>query len=337
MKSVLSIGRRAALLGAASALIATVALPVAASEPHLIRVGAPFGAVPGIKTAIEEGLFEEAGIEIEIVTLSGGPNILAATVGGSVDVGYADLFAWVGARANGFDLTLIQSANGRGNTDYIIAGADSGIVRPEDLRGRTIGTAAHAQSRLRVALYLERFGIESEEVEYVIINARETVGAALSSGQIDAAIAADPNVVQWEQQYGVIPLEGRPWEQIPEGATTAGYFVTDAWLEANPELAATFVRIAREGAVLYQAYSPEEKANIVRIYSDIDLIALDAETPGVLQRIADDNAAHTGPIDLEATTEWLRTAEAHGVISEAIDIAPLLHWTATAESLELGQ
>lgn len=335
LKSITSRGVFSGVLAAATAslLLATASFPASAQEAEKIRIGAPFGAIPGIKTAIEEGIFEREGIDIEIVTLAGGPNILAATVGGSLEIGYADLFAWVGARENGFDLTFLQAANGRGNSDYIIAAADSGIESPADLAGRKIGTAAHAQSRLRVQLYLERFGVDPESVEYVIINQRETVGAALASGQIDASIAADPNVAQWEQQYGVRPLEGRPWEQIPERTSTAGFFATSDWVEANPDLAERFVRAAREGADAYNAYSAEEKAQISLTYDDIDLFALEEEVPGVIDRLNDATAAQSGPADIEAIHEWLEIAHSKGVISQVIDIEPLLYRTATAPSL----
>lgn len=333
-----TITRRNALLGALgislSGLVALSAASPAAAQPlDKIRLGAPFGAVPGIKTAIEEGIFKREGIEIEIVTLSGGPNILAATVGGSLEVGYADLFAWVGARENGFDLTFLQAANGRGNSDYIIAAPKSGIEKPADLVGKKIGTAAHAQSRLRVRLYLERFGVDPEAVEYVIINQRETVGAALASGQIDASIASDPNVAQWEQQYGVKVLEGRPWEQIPERTSTAGFFATGAWIKANPDLADRFVRAAREGATTYNAYSAQQKAQISLKYDSVDLFALEKEVPGVIERLNDVNAAQAGPVDLQAVREWLEIARSKGVIKQAIDIEPLLYKTATAASL----
>lgn len=333
--SIATISRRLALLGsAATALAFALALPVSAfADDAKIRLGAPFGAVPGIKTAIEEGLFEREGIEVEIVTLSGGPNILAATVGGSLEVGYADLFAWVGARENGFDLTFLQPANGRGNSDYIIAGPNSGIETPADLVGKKVGTAAHAQSRLRVGLYLERFGVDPASVEYVIINQRETVGAALASGQIDASIAADPNVAQWEQEYGVKPLEGRPWEQIPERTSTAGFFATAQWTEANPELAERFVRAARAGAQTYNAYSAEQKAQISLKYDGVDLFELEKEVPGVIERMNDSNAAQSGPADVEAIREWLEIAHERGIIAEVIDVEPLLYRTATAPSL----
>ncbi|WP_420225105.1 ABC transporter substrate-binding protein [Pigmentiphaga litoralis] len=267
------------------------------------------------------------------MTLAGGPNILAATVGGSLEVGYADLFAWVGALDNGFDLTMLQSANGRGNSDYLIAGPNTGIQSPKDLKGKKIGVAAHAQSKLRVGLYLERFGLSAKDIQFVVMNQRDTVGAALSSGQLDASIAADPDVAQWEHQYKVRPLEGRPWEQIPAATTTAGFFVTKAWAAKNPELAVRFVRAARAGAARYNAYSAEQKAGISLKYDKVDLFKLEKEVPGVIKRMDDANAAQSGPTDIAATNGWIAIAQKHGVVKKAIDITPLLYPTATADTL----
>ena len=338
-----SASRRSALkllqAGAAAALVTSVigmwstSAIAQSAEPVTLRLGAPVGAVPGIKTAIEEGLFAREGIKISLVTLAGGPNILAATVGGSLEVGYADLFAWVGALDNGFDLTMLQSANGRGNSDYLIAGPNSGIKSPKDLKGKKVGVAAHAQSKLRVALYLERFGLSAKDIQYVVMNQRDTVGAALFSGQIDASIAADPDVAQWEYQYKVRPLEGHPWEQIPATTTTAGFFVTKAWVAKNPELAVRFVRAARAGAAQYNAYSAEQKARISLKYDKVDLFKLEKEVPGVIKRMDDANAAQSGPIDIATTNRWINIAQEHGTIKKAIDVTPLVYSTATADKL----
>jgi ABC-type nitrate/sulfonate/bicarbonate transport system substrate-binding protein len=312
----------------ATLALACAVQPAFAAEPVTLRVGTPFSAVPGIKAAIEEGYFKREGIDVQLVVLSGGPNILAATVGGSVDIGYADMFAWIGSTENGFSLRLVQGANGRGQSDYLIVGPRSGVASPQDLVGKKIGVAAHAQSRLRVALYLKRFGVDPSQVQTVVINQRDTVGAALASGQIQAAIASDPDVAQWQHQFGVIPLTGRPWQQIPEHATTAGFFATPAFVSAHADLVDRFARIARAGAVRYNHYSAEQKARIALKYDHIDLFALEKQTPGILKRMDDTDSAQEGPINLADTNAWLDIARANGVIKGRFDLKPLIDSTA---------
>jgi ABC-type nitrate/sulfonate/bicarbonate transport system substrate-binding protein len=300
---------------ATAILSACAGAPRAQTMPVILKVGAPVGAIPGVKTAIEEGYFRDEGIDVQLVTLAGGPSILAAIAGGSLDIGYSDLFAWVGALEHGFELEYLQGANGRGNVDYIIASARSGIKVPADLRGKKIGVAAHAQSRLRVILYLERFGLKSTDVSFVIINQRDTIGAALSAGQIDAAIAPDPEVAVWEHEYHVIPLQGRPWEQVPAGAATAAFFVNNKWLVANPKIAESFVRAARKGASHYNAMDANGKAQLALKYDKLDLFAMDKAAPGILERLNDAHAAIDGPIDEEAMIKWLEIAKEHGIIA----------------------
>ena len=325
--------RRALRAVLAAPVLAAGMGAVHAAEPVTLRLGAPYGTVPGIKTAIEEGYFDREGIKIQLVTLAGGPAILAATVGGSLEIGYADLFAWAGSIENGFKLAFVQPANGRGSVDYIVVGPDSAIKTPQDLKGKKIGVAAHAQSKLRVALYLKRFGVSPADVQFVVINQRDTVGAALANHQIDAAIAPDPDVARWEQEFKISALPGRPWEQVPATATTAGFFATQDWYDKNPELARRFARAARAGAARYNAYSAEQKAGISLKYDKLDLFALEKTAPGVLKRMDDAHSAESGPIDLAATTEWLKIAAANGTIKRVIDLKPLLTPTATAPTL----
>jgi ABC-type nitrate/sulfonate/bicarbonate transport system substrate-binding protein len=330
---VFSARRRALRAVLAAPLLSAGLGAVQAAEPVTLRLGAPYGAVPGIKTAIEEGDFEREGIRIQLVTLAGGPAILAATVGGSLEIGYADLFAWAGSVDNGFKLAFLQPANGRGSIDYIVAGADSGIKTPQDLKGKKIGVAAHAQSKLRVSLYLKRFGVAPGDVQFVVINQRDTVGAALANRQIDAAIAPDPDVAQWQQEYRIVALPGRPWEQIPTTATTAGFFATQDWYARNPDLARRFARAARQGAARYNAYSAEQKAKISLKYDKLDLFALEKKAPGVLKRMDDAHSAESGPIDVAATKQWLDMALANGTIRKGIDLESLLAPTATVPTL----
>lgn len=321
------------LLGAMATATMVTAGQAMAADPVHIRLGAPVGAVQGIKAGIDEGYFERENIKITLVTLAGGPNILAATVGGSLEVGFADLFAWVGALENGFNLSFLQSANGRGNSDFLITAPGAGILSPKDLKGKKIGVAAHAQSKLRVLLYLQRFGLSANDVQFVVINQRDTVGAALASRQIDAAIAADPHVAQWEHQFKVKALKGRPWEQIPPTATTAGFFASPAWLEKNPGVAERFVRAARAGATRYNTYSAAKKATLALKYDKVDLFAVEREVPGTILRMDDSNAVHDGPVDLVATTQWLKVAKSHGVIKEVIDLKSRIYPTALASRL----
>ena len=308
-------GLRSAVAGIA---ILAVSAGAARAETTL-RVGAPVGTIPGVKTAMEEGLFQKDGIRIEIVTLSGGPNILTATVGGAIDIGYSDMFAWVGALQNGFALELIQPAVRRNQTDYMIAGPKSGIKTPADLRGKKIGVAAHVQAKLRLALYLETFGLTIADVRPITMNQRDTIGAALSTGQIDAAIAPDPDVALWQHQYGVYPLAGRPWAQIPEQAATAGFFVTNAWLSAHRDVATAFVRDVRQGAHDFNAMSPERKAAIIKTYDKIDFAALERESPGITARLKDDTGSDDGPIHLDALSTWIKMAEDHGFLKNPGD------------------
>ena len=311
--------RRAKLVAAVTLAVVTWAGIAGARAETLVRLGAPVGTIPGIKTAIDEGLFQRDGLKVEIVTLSGGPNILTATVGGAIDIGYSDMFAWVGALQNGFALELIQPAVLRNKTDYMIAGPKSGVKTPADLRGKKIGVAAHVQAKLRLALYLEKFGLTIADVRPITMNQRDTIGAALSTGQIDAAIAPDPDVALWQQQYGVYILDGRPWLQIPERTATAGFFVTNAWLAAHRDIAIAFVRDARQGAHDFNVMAPAGKAAIIKKFDKIDFAAMEKESPGITERLKDDIGSDEGPIHPEALATWIKMAEDHGFLKNPGD------------------
>lgn len=294
-----------------------------AAAGKTIKVGGPIGGAPAVKAAIDQGYFAEEGLEVTYEQLSGGPEALTATIGGSIDIAYCDFYSWVGSLSNGFDTALLQAANGPGGGNTVLTDPDSGIREPKDLEGKKVAIIAIPLARVQANIWLEASGVDPSKVELVNVTQRDTMGAITAQGQVDATIISDPYAPIWQDEYGLVPVGDTVDDKLPVDATIAAYLVRGDWAEKNPVTAAKTVRAIRKGAVFLNGATPEQKAEQKLKWDKLDLFALDAKTPGVLANFRDP-VFREGPLDLAATTGWLETGLKYGAIEKQVDFEPHL-------------
>lgn len=160
---------------------------------------------------IEQGFFEEEGLEIETSIVANPPAALAAAQGGQVDIAYSPSVPLINALSQGVDLRIVAGAdalpddgsaldNAQEFDDTgLFASAASGITSVEDLAGKTISVPARkAQMEVVIAAELEDAGIDPVSgVNWVALDNASAV-AALQNGTIDAAGIVSPFTAEAE-------------------------------------------------------------------------------------------------------------------------------------------
>jgi ABC-type nitrate/sulfonate/bicarbonate transport system substrate-binding protein len=299
------------------------------------EVGEPLALLAGI----DKGFFAAHKIAIKLVPLSGGPALISATIGGSTDLNYGDVFSWAAAVNNGFDVWMIQPSN-RGDASpdesggwaTLLVNPASGIRTPADLKGKRIAIAPTQLTQLLVRLWLDGHGVDSSTVKFVPVTPYVSMGAALQGRHVDAMLDADPFTQRDEKQYGFQVL-GVPSRAKATGASTAGYYATGTWLHQHGDVARRFVAAYRQAAAWANKASPTDKAAVLAKYSPIDLNKLQQEIPGIVENF------HyyyfdQGPIDLVATQAWINLAAQYHLLDQKIELAKHLYPTATEAGLE---
>jgi ABC-type nitrate/sulfonate/bicarbonate transport system substrate-binding protein len=297
------------------------------------EVGEPLALVAGI----DRGYFAAEGLALTLVPLSGGPALISATIGGSTDINYGDVFAWAAAVANGFNVQMFQASNGaeppnsRGGQVTLLVNPASGIKTAADLRGKQIGVAPTQLIALEIKLFLQRRGVDPNSVKLVPVTPYLAMGAALKGGHVDAVADSDPYTQQAEKQFGAVAI-GVPSHEVAAGASTAGYFATSAWLAAHGDIARRFATAYRRAAKWANTASPEEKGQTLARFSPVNLAALETEIPGIV-RDFHYQLYNDGPLNLTQTQEWLDLAVKNGVLDKSIQIKDHLYPTALATRL----
>ena len=97
--------------------------------------------------AEEEGLFEAAGLNVELITFNSALERNVALQTGAIDGQLADLIA-TGLINNERHTVSIVKTTYRATNDVamiaLVAGADSGISSPSDLAGRSVGISSNS-------------------------------------------------------------------------------------------------------------------------------------------------------------------------------------------------
>jgi ABC-type nitrate/sulfonate/bicarbonate transport system substrate-binding protein len=212
----------------------------------------------GLYVARGKGFYAEAGLDVEILPYA---DTAAGTLVSSrvADFGIAGAIGFFTHRAAGADLkavyAVVQTETGR-----LVFNADRTDIRsPKDLDGKTYGGFGSNWEKALIGALIRHDGGEGAfETVTLGISAYE----ALANGAVDFTL----EVYTWE---GVkAELEGRRQRAfryadygVPDQHTT---FIasSEAYLAANPDAAAAFLKASRRGYA-YAVESPDEAATIL--------------------------------------------------------------------------
>lgn len=270
-------------------------------ERAVIKVGImpTTGAVP-LLIAAGKGFFEEEGLTVEPVVVTGGAAALPQLDSRMLDIAQTDYVSALAAHNMGKDLTIVGGLHQAGPGSFsLVTGADSRIKSPADLKGKKIAVNnLMSMSTLMVTAVLKDAGLKAEDVLLVETPFPE-METRLVKGKADAAWLAEPFVTQGERHRALrrIPdsAEGRL-----TGLPVGGWAVSGTWARDNPHTLAAFRRALAKTQPL-TANGRAEAERTLPTFTKIDRGVAEAAELGVyttgidergLQRIADHMLLH---------------------------------------------
>lgn len=297
-----------------------------------LKIAAVSGSVmpQDFRAGIERGIFRKHGIDIAITELATGTNNITAAVQGSADLAYADIFAGLSSIKNGFDIGLVAPHNGASPYQYLLVREDSPLKTIQDLKGANIALGAPPQFKALTAAVLEGQGLDPKLVKFTIVPDQTTYGALLAGKQADVvSTSSSVNAYKWINQYKLRPIgdTGKANLNLADGSPIAGWWSTGAWFAKNRDTANRFRDALRETIAWYQTLSREERAAIVKAQTKIDLVALEKETPGVLQA-GTTHFAFGKPVDLPKLQTWIDVGKKYANVPDDVDLKKHIFETA---------
>lgn len=152
-----------------------------------------------------EGMFEAAGIKVELIPFDSALQRDTALQGGQIDGEIADLIAVGLLKKGGTDIKVVSIGLGATVQEgrfAILSSPNSGINSPQQLAGGTIGISQNTIIEFLTDQLLDYYGVARDQVEKQQIPQIPVRMEALLADQISAALLPDPLATLAEYQGG---------------------------------------------------------------------------------------------------------------------------------------
>jgi ABC-type nitrate/sulfonate/bicarbonate transport system substrate-binding protein len=229
---------------------------------RLVGAAQGFNWLPVI-VAVEKGMFEKVGLEVELQKLGGVDKATKAVLDEEAELAITPPEGAVTDYVNGGELRIVASNSNRLPMSL--------VARPEvkslaDLRGKTIGTSSLTEgTAIYTQIMLAEEGLSYPgDYEFALAGIHTARWEAMQAGEIDAAPQPAPwNFLAQDAGYNLL---GEIPDYIPE-IVFAGIIGKKAWLDANPGVIGPFLR-ALDEAYAYANDSANE-AECAAIFQSI--------------------------------------------------------------------
>ena len=277
--------KRRAFLGGIAAIAVTVALAGCTDsgatptetepgpgETYTVRIAAlPIAETGAIWAAQEAGIFEDHGIELEILPAQGGAQAIPALVAGDIDFAIGQPMGPFRASLGGEEVRILSNyanslADGDSDVNSVVASAASGITSWADLSGKTVSVnSLGAAGDLTIRAAVEADGGDPSTINFVAV-AFPDVPAQIEAGTIDAAWVPDPF-------RGIVVAAGGtdlggPYQATIPGLTVLTNFTLQKVIDENPDMVAAWTE-ALTAALEYA--SENEDAVRAAIATNLDI------------------------------------------------------------------
>jgi len=231
----------------------------------------PIIDIAPLRLGIDQGFFEERGLDVTTQDAQGGAAIAPAVVAGDFDFGYSNAVSLMIAREQGLPFRVL-AVGARAAEDPLQDGSgqlmvqDPAIQSVEDLVGRRVAiNTLKGINEVAVRASLEDQGVDSDAIEFVEVPI-PNMPAALAQGDVDAAMMGEPFTTMAADD-GARPV-AVSYAQMNPGGPFAGWFTTETYMAENSEVVESFQDALVE-SLEYAEEHPDEARAALDEYLDL--------------------------------------------------------------------
>lgn len=252
-----------------------------ADAPEITFLYSPYADYAPFFIAEEKGYFDEAGVDVDLISKSGSSGETYQQVStGSIVAGGATWGAGLFNATNaGASLSVIASVSrvpeeGK-NPAPLLASEESGVTDVSELEGKKVGVPGEGGfGAYSVALALETAGLALEDVELVNLSPGD-IPPALANGSVDASWTIEPiSSAVIDEGMGVELLDVGYHAGVELGALTFNTEYVEEHPEAVVAFTAAYLRAVQELAD--GGWDDEANKEIIAEYTDLPVDTLDA-------------------------------------------------------------
>ena len=214
--------------------------------------------------AIEEGYFEEAGIELTLVTGFGADKTMTAVLSGEADIGFmgseSTIYTYLG-NTDDYVVNFAQLTQRAGN--FLVSRTPVDDFKWENLKGSTVLGGRKGGMPEMVFEYILKMNGINPETDLSIDQSIDfgSTAAAFSGGQGEYTVEFEPHATSLEAKGDgyVIASLGEDSGYVPYTAFSA----KSSYIKDNPETIQGFTNALQKGMDYVNSHTPEEIAQII--------------------------------------------------------------------------
>lgn len=223
----------------------------------------PVSAIAGLELGVENGIFEEHGLDVTLEVGQGGAALLPAVVAGDYDFAISNPLSLLQAEAQGLDVDIVTGySHSLAEGDDIngtYAGAQTDIHEISDLEGATVAVnTIGGLGDLTIKEMVRQDGGDPDSLSFVEIGFPD-MPAALAGGDVDAAWLPEPFITISGDDVRLVEYQN---QLVAPGLSTTVLFTSGAYAQQNPDVVEAFTAAADE-ATTYADEHPDEQRDVL--------------------------------------------------------------------------
>jgi NitT/TauT family transport system substrate-binding protein len=170
----------------------------AAAQPLKLKIGDTTSlAQLGMYVAIQKGIFQKHGLDVERIAMPGGAKVLTTLLTGDIDVAFLATSTALLAQFENRPVKIIGMSH---NMEiYSLLGRNDlkgQVTKPADLKDRTIGISSIGSGSWAFAKFLARLGSldDTRDVKIVPLGNMMAIIAALKTNRVDTVTLWEPGI-----------------------------------------------------------------------------------------------------------------------------------------------
>ena len=217
--------------------------------------------------ASKAGLYQKAGLDVEIIPTSSGSAATEAVISGAYELGKGSLIASLQAHLKGLPLVVV--ANGaiwdpKSPFNMMVVAADSKVKTGADLNGKTLSTPAlNDLNQLSMRAWIDKTGGDAKTVKWVEIP-NAAAGAALAEHRVEATSLNEPQLSA-AVGTGTVRILAPSYSAISDHFAFTVFFAQPAWAAAHSAALKKFVGVTYDAAKYANAHHAETAAMMADI------------------------------------------------------------------------
>lgn len=225
-----------------------------------------------VQYGLDEGIFEDHGLNVEITEGQGAAAMLPAVQTGDMDFAVGNALSVLTAVDQGLDMRLLtgysHSYTEGDDINGVVVRSDDDIQGWDDLEGRDVAVnVLNGQGDLTIMEAVAQDGGDPDSLGLTEIDFPEMTGQ-LERGNVDAVWLPEPFLSQTLAEDD-FELLGHPNQEVIPGLPTMHSFTSAQFAEQNPELTEQFQE-AMDEVLTAAEQNPEDTAQSLATFLDMD-------------------------------------------------------------------